>query len=101
MKKVENDQKIGASIAAAWKKLLGVQVQAERNIDAFEFDENASAWVSHSGCVIIPTTGGVTVTEPSEAGQMVTGKDVVQMAKSILTTEQPGREEIALLVPYR
>ena len=87
---------------AAWKNLLSAQVQAERNRGAFEFDENASAWVSHSGCVIIPTTtGGVTVTESSSAGQMVTGKDVIQMAKSILTAKQPGREEIALLVPYR
>jgi len=97
LKEVENTRKTAASIEAAWKNLLGGQVQAERNRGAFEFDENAFAWISHSGCNV-STTSGVTLTE--SAGLSVTGKDVVQMAKSILTTEQPGRDEVALLVPY-
>jgi hypothetical protein len=95
--RLAKDRTIEASAKIAWKDLLGLQVKAKRNKYDFEFDQNATAWVSHSGCNI-QTTGGAT---KSTAILSVTCKDVIQMAKSILTTEQPGRKEIALLAPYR
>jgi len=91
-------QNIEASAKAEWEGLIqaGAQAKAEFEKRRFTFDLNATAWVSHSGCNI-STTGGAT----ESAGLSVTCKDVIEMAKSILSTEQPGWNEIALLAPYR
>lgn len=94
---VSDDRTIEASAKIAWRDLLGLHGQAELNRGGFRFDLNATAWVSHSGCKI-PNTGGAT---ESTAVLSFTCKDVIQIAKSILTTGQPGRTEIALLAPYR
>ena len=93
LNEVEDVQKIETSARAAWHDLIRVRGEAELNRGGFKFDLNATAWVSHSGCDI-STTGGATESS-------VTCKDVIQMAKSILTTKQPGWKEIALLAPYR
>ena len=87
---------IEASAKIALRDLLGLHGQAELNRGDFRFDQNATAWVSYSGCKI-PNPGGAT------ESTAFTGKDVIQIAKSILTTGtgQPGRKEIALLAPYR
>ena len=94
---VADDRTIEASAKVAWKDLLGIQVETKLKKDDFKFDLNATAWVSHSGCDI-PTTGSAT---ESTAVLSVTCKDVIQMAKSILTTRQRGWKEIALLALYR
>jgi hypothetical protein len=94
---VADNRTVEASAKIAWRDLLGGNVQAELNKSGFSFDLNATAHVSHSGCNI-PNTGGAT---ESTVAQSFTYKDVIQMAKSILTTGQPGRIEIALLAPYR
>jgi hypothetical protein len=91
---VADDRTIEAKAKIAWRNVLGGDVQAELNKGGFSFDLNATARVSHSGC----NTDGAT---ESTAAQSFTYKDVIQMAKSILTTRQPGRIEIALLAPYR
>jgi hypothetical protein len=94
---VADDRTIEASAEMAWRDLLGLHGQAKLNRGGFRFDLNATAWVSYSGCNT-PTTGGAT---ESTAVLSFTCKDVIQMAKSILTTRQPGWKEIALLAPYR
>jgi hypothetical protein len=92
---VVDDKIIEAKAKIAWRNLLGLHGQAELNRDDFRFDLNATAWVSYSGCDI---AGGAT---ESTAVPSFTCNDVIQMAKSILTTRQPGWKEIALLAPYR
>jgi hypothetical protein len=91
-------QNIEASAKAEWEGIIkaGAQAKAVLEKSRFTFDLNATAWVSHSGCNI-PTTGGAT----GSPGLSVTCNDVIEMAKSILSTEQPGWNEIALLAPYR
>ena len=96
--RVANDRTVKASAKIVWKDIVGLGMKAKSNEDNYEFDENAIAWVSHPGCNIQTFTDGAT---ESTAVLWVTCKDVIQMAKSILTTKQPGREEIALLAPYR
>ena len=93
---VEDIRNIEASAKAAWHDLINVHGEAEPNSGGFKFDPKATAWVSHSGCNIPTTVGAI----ESQAILSVSCKDVVLMARSILTTEQPGWKEIALLVPY-
>jgi hypothetical protein len=95
---VEDNQSIETSATITWQNLLGIHGQAENSRGDFTFDLNATAWVSHSGCRFPTSTAGAP--EPP-AGLWVTCKDVIQMAKTIQTTEQPGWKEKALLVPYR
>jgi len=94
LNEVEDVRNIEDSAKIAWQDLLGLGQAAEFNRGGSKFDPNTSACVSHSGCNI--STSCVT----ESAGLSITSKDVIQMAKSILTTEQPGEKEIALLVPY-
>ena len=94
---VDDVQNIEASAKAEWQGLIGAHAKAKLKKSSFTFDQNATAWVSHSGCNISTTTGGAT----ESTGLSVTCKDVIQMARSVLTTEQPGWKEIALLAPYR
>lgn len=97
-----DDRAIEDSAKIAWKDLIDLQLEAELNERDFTFDLNSIAWVSHSGCEILTTAAsGASESESTTAAPSVTCKDVIQMVKSILTTEQSGWREIALLVPYR
>jgi hypothetical protein len=89
---------IEASAILTWRYLLDLHGQAELNRGDSKSDLNAPAWVSHSGCRFSTSIGDAT--EPP-AGLWVTCNDVIRMAQSFSTTEQPGWKETALLVPYR
>jgi len=96
--KEANVQKFETSVKDAWTNLIGVDAQAEFDRSGFKFNLNATAWVSHSGCKIsTTTTGGAT----ESTGLPVPCQDIIEMARTVRSTEQPGRTEIALLVPYR
>ena len=91
-----DDQNIEASAKLEWENLLGVRTGAILGKGGLRFDLYARAWVLHSGCNI-PTTR-----RPTRYMKALsfTCKDVIQIAKSIMSTKQPGLKEIAFLAPY-